>query len=350
MTTATLEQRVRKDFEDIPNGNGKMKNRRETIRILTPRELKEEYPLSSKALRTVENAREEIQKVLDGKSNKIIAIFGPCSIQDFEEAYELAELIEPFARKASDKMIVVYRTYFQKPRTRGGWKGAAYDLMGDNSFDANAGLRGIREFLIRINELGLACTTEFTEKIFPEYIGDLIANASIGARTSESQDHRDFASGLPMPVGFKNSTSGDVSVAIDAVYAARGQTAYDSIDEDGRVCRIKTSGNPHGYVILRGGKSGPNYNLKLEENIPVVIDCSHGNSQKVYQRQLEVLDAVKNRILNGDRIAGIMMEVNLEAGAYDAKLGGVQRGKSRTDACLGIRETLEALERFYRKL
>jgi 3-deoxy-7-phosphoheptulonate synthase len=365
MATKSLEEKMQEE----PEENIILRRK-----LITPRKLKLEYPRTEKALQTVNQAREDIKRVLrkedSRKDRKKIAVVGPCSVSDVDEVYELAEILKPIADEISDEIILLYRTYFQKPRTRGGWRGLVYDPDMDGSNKVNKGYKVARKLILDINELGLPCATEFLDRAVYRRLGDLISWGAIGARSTESQDHRDWVSGYSMPIGFKNSTLGSIpdsiNNAIDASVSARGSKTVFDEDENGRASYVLTKGNHFTHVVLRGVKNNGQYETnydpqsiknaleKMQEaglQRNVIVDCSHGNSKKDYRKQIDVVKSVKEQILRGNEdIVGIMMEVNLEEGAYDPKLGGKQRGKSRTDPCLGVNETIEVLRDFYNGL
>ena len=271
--------------------------------LISPATLKSDLPMTEDSNRTVVESREVITNILFKKDPRLLAVVGPCSIHDPKAAMEYAERLNRVRKSVQDKIFLVMRTYFEKPRTVIGWKGLITDPHLDGSYDIETGLRLSRKLLLDVTALGLPCGSEMLDPIIPQYIADLISWASIGARTSESQTHREMASGLSMPVGFKNATSGEVKPALNAMESARHPHHFIGIDREGRASVLGTAGNPASHLIMRGGSSGPNY---YEENVEqaeqmlsglgidpaVIIDCSHANSGKQYQRQARVLRAV----------------------------------------------------------
>ncbi len=326
--------------------------------LLPPAILIEEIPLTVKATTVVENGRAESEAILNGTDDRLIVIVGPCSIHDTKAAIEYAEQLLPLAEKYKADLQVIMRVYFEKPRTVVGWKGLINDPSIDGSFEINSGLRIGRKLLIDICELGLPTGAEFLDTIIPQFIADAIAWSAIGARTTESQVHRELASGLSMPVGFKNGTSGNVQIAIDAVRSAAQPHWFPSVTKQGVTAIFQTTGNPSAHVILRGGnRTGPNYEAKdiepiLERlaavNLPqkLIVDCSHGNSNKDYTRQTVVAQDLAQQIAAGQQgIAGVMLESNLVAGRqnYDPDGNNVY-GQSITDECIEMPTTVDILE------
>ncbi|ATG74262.1 phospho-2-dehydro-3-deoxyheptonate aldolase [Zobellella denitrificans] len=327
--------------------------------LITPHQLSEQYPLSDTMAETVLGARAEIEAILTGASDKLLVIIGPCSIHDPAAALAYAERLAPLRARYADKLCIVMRTYFEKPRTIVGWKGLINDPHLDGSFDVNTGLGLARKLLCDINALGLPTATEFLDMVTGQYIADLISWGAIGARTTESQVHREMASALSCPVGFKNGTDGNIQIALDAVRAASHPHIFCSPDKDGRMTIYQTDGNPYGHLILRGGKA-PNYD---EESIRqaaeglaavglsprLVVDLSHGNSQKQHQRQLLVAQDICRQLRRGSRhIAGIMAESFIEPGRQEVVNGKAEVfGQSITDACLGWTDSEQLLEMLY---
>jgi len=319
-----------------------------------PGELRSLLPMTRQGARSVIAARKEICDILSGKSRKLIVIVGPCSIHNGEQALEYAAKLKKVASKVSDTLLPVMRVYFDKPRTTVGWKGMINDPDINGSYNIAKGLSSARKLLLDIVKLGLPAATEMLDPISAQYIADAVSYAAIGARTTEAQTHRQLASGLSMPVGFKNGTDGNLQVAIDAITAARSRHSFIGVLENGRVGVFRTTGNAHGHIILRGGPQ-PNYGAEyvafakvlLEKaGLPhsVVVDCSHANSRKDYRKQPEVFRSVLSQIENGERaIAGVMLESNLLPGSQ--KIGGaaLQYGVSITDGCIGFDETKELL-------
>ena len=322
--------------------------------LISPALLLEELPASDRALDVVARARQEIGAVLHGRDDRLLVVVGPCSIHDHDQAMDYARLLKTARDELSRDLLIVMRVYFEKPRTTVGWKGYINDPRLDGSFHMNEGLRLARQLLLDVNGLGLPAGTEFLDLLSPQYISDLIAWGAIGARTTESQSHRQLASGLSCPVGFKNGTDGGIKVASDAVLAARSAHAFMGMTKMGMAAIFETRGNEDCHVILRGGKV-PNYDaasvgaacegLKasgLREQ--VMIDFSHANSSKKYERQVDVGRDVAGQIAGGDeRITGVMIESHLQPGRQDLLAGqtkaDLQPGVSITDACLGWTQT-----------
>ena len=323
--------------------------------LASPLAMKARVPLSTRAEQTVANARTAIQDILDGKDHRLLLIAGPCSIHDLSAAEEYASKLKILADDVDDTMLVLMRVYFSKPRTTGGWKGFVNDPRLDGSFRIEEGLQEARRFLTSLGEMGVPVGTEALDSIVPQYIDDLISWNAIGARTAESQTHRELASGLSTPVGFKNGTDGNISIAVNALKAMRMSHHFLGISQDGQCAVIKTQGNPYGHVILRGGIK-PNYDrdsiaqceqLLVDAKLPanIVVDCSHGNSEKDHTKQATVLRACVQQIVDGNRsIMGLMVESNLHEGnqVIPAVKNELKYGVSITDACMGW-ETTEAL-------
>jgi 3-deoxy-7-phosphoheptulonate synthase len=325
--------------------------------LIAPQLLLEQLPTDAQAAATVGGARQEIHRVLHGADDRLLAVVGPCSIHDYDAALEYARRLNAEARRLQAELLVVMRVYFEKPRTTVGWKGFVNDPHLDGSFAINEGLRLARKLLLELNRLGVPCGTEFLDLLSPQYISDLIAWAAIGARTTESQSHRQLASGLSCPVGFKNGTDGSVRIAVDALRAAAAPHAFMGMTKTGQAAIFETMGNEDCHVILRGGKA-PNYDAAGVEGAAeelaaaglaphVMIDFSHANSSKQYQRQVEVAKDVALRLAAGEeRIVGVMVESHLNPGRQDLVPGkALQYGVSITDACLGWSDTVEVLER-----
>lgn len=325
--------------------------------LITPNELKASLPMTATANETVAEGRETIQRILSREDRRLVAIVGPCSIHDPQAAIDYAGRLNELRAEVGDHIFLVMRTYFEKPRTVTGWKGLINDPNLDGSYDMRTGLHKARSLLLKVNEMGLPAATEVLDPIVPQYIADLVSWAAIGARTTESQTHRELASGLSMPVGFKNSTDGNLRVAFNALLSARQGHHFLGIDQDGRTAVIETRGNPFGHIILRGGQDRPNYDpvsiamteeqLK-EEGLPplVMIDCSHDNSGKRPRLQAHVLKSIVQQRLDGDDcLIGFMLESNIEEGNQPLNgVGGQRRyGLSITDACLGWDETASLL-------
>ena len=331
---------------------------RSLVPLVSPAELKLAVPISARAAATVLEARRDVAAVLSGDDPRLLLIVGPCSIHDVDAALEYAQHLRDLAVATSDRLLVAMRTYFEKPRTVTGWKGLINDPHLDGSFDVATGLERTRRFLLRLAELGVPAATEMLDPITPQYIADLISWASIGARTTESQTHRQMASGLSMPIGYKNGTDGELQTAINAMAAAAKPHSFLGIDLGGRTCIVNTSGNPWGSVILRGGRSGPNYEARelrsamarLEQaglSPRLIVDCSHANSSKDPSLQPAVFRKVlSERAAGEDRVVGMMLESNLLPGRQDLPDDPetLQRGVSITDACLGWDETRTLIE------
>jgi 3-deoxy-7-phosphoheptulonate synthase len=325
------------------------RNLTEIASLPSPAELKASRPISARAARRVLTTREAIRDALHGRDDRRqVVVVGPCSLHDPEAARVYAGRLAPLAEALEDELIVCMRTYFEKPRTTIGWKGLVNDPHLDGSCHVDEGLAVARELLLEINDLGIACATEFLDPVSPQYLADAVAWTAIGARTTESQTHREMASGLSMPVGFKNGTDGSLSVAVDATVAAAHPHSFLGIRPDGTAAVVKTAGNPDTHVVLRGGRGQTNYD---EQSVAaaaealgrrgVMIDCSHGNSRKDPKRQAEVLRSVASQLRDGsDAILGVMIESHLEEGRQDWAPGNALRfGVSITDACIGFDET-----------
>jgi len=327
-----------------------------TKEIQTPEALMQELPLSEQAANTVTEARQQIYDVLDGKDDRLVVIIGPCSIHDTEAAHEYADRLKVIRDELKDELIVIMRVYFEKPRTTVGWKGLINDPDLDGSFHINKGVRKARELLLSLAEKGIPAGHEYLDLISPQYISDLVSWGAIGARTTESQGHRELASGLSCPVGFKNGTDGGVQVAIDAMGAAKGSHHFISITLQGHSAIFTTAGNSYTHVILRGGSNRPNYDrvsvasatAKLEAtglNPRLMIDTSHANSQKQFHKQIEVCRDIIHQIKTGqDNIFGLMIESHLVEGRQDYKAGAeLTYGQSITDACIGWEDSVVLL-------
>lgn len=330
-----------------------------TVELESPQKLLDDLPCSETVNKTVVQGREIVRQMLVGKDSRLLAVVGPCSIHDERAAIEYAQKLRELAKQVNDRIVLVMRVYFEKPRTTLGWKGLINDPYLNGTFDIGAGLRMARKILLEINELGMPAATEMLEPITPQYVADLVTWAAIGARTTESQTHRQMASGLSMPVGFKNATDGSLQIAVDAMVSARNPHSFLGIDINGRTCVVQTKGNPWGHLILRGGRTGPNYASEhLQEAVEslgkqglctqVMVDCSHANSEKDHRRQEIVWDDVIQQRLAGNRhVLGLMVESNLFDGAQ--KLGDdpskLQYGISITDACTGWETTREMILR-----
>ncbi|MCX7896954.1 MAG: 3-deoxy-7-phosphoheptulonate synthase AroG [Rhodocyclaceae bacterium] len=324
---------------------------REIKELSPPAQLLREFPATAEAARTTYEARQAIHRILHGADDRLLVVAGPCSIHDVEAARAYAQRLKTQHDRYALSLFIVMRVYFEKPRTTVGWKGLINDPKLDGSFRINEGLRLARSLLKEINEMGLPCATEFLDTITPQYTADLISWGAIGARTTESQVHRELASGLSCPVGFKNGTDGNVKIAVDAIRAAASPHHFLSVTKAGHSAIVSTQGNEDCHIILRGGKQ-PNYDAASVEAAcqelaraglaaRVMIDCSHGNSRKDYKRQLVVAHEVAAQIAGGDaRIMGVMIESNLVEGRQDHKPGRpLAHGVSITDACIGWEDT-----------
>jgi 3-deoxy-7-phosphoheptulonate synthase len=324
----------------------------------SPGELRERHPATARAAWTTARARAAIRGALHGSDGerRLVVVVGPCSLHDPTAALEYAKRLSELAEATSDALVIAMRTYLDKPRTTVGWKGLIRDPQLDGSFDLAGGLGLARELLVKIADLGLPCATELLDPLAVPYIADLLSWAAVGARTAESQTHRELASGLDLPVGFKNSMAGSVEVARDAMIAAREPTSYVGLTASGHVGAIRTRGNPDRHVVLRGGPE-PNYGpagvqqalqLVADQGIarPVMVDCSHGNSGKDHRRQAGAFRSVLEQVAAGEeRILGLLLESFLKAGRQELRPGAVlEYGVSITDACVGWPETEQLLQ------
>ncbi|MEA3117969.1 MAG: 3-deoxy-7-phosphoheptulonate synthase [Paraburkholderia sp.] len=325
--------------------------------LISPALLQDELPVPPDVQTLVEQSREAIGDILHGRDDRLVMIVGPCSIHDRDQALDYARRLKAAADALRDELLIVMRVYFEKPRTTVGWKGYINDPRLDGSFRINEGLRCARQLLLDINGIGLPAATEFLDLLSPQYIADLVAWGAIGARTTESPSHRQLASGLSCPIGFKNGTDGGVQIAADAIIAARASHAFMGMTKMGMAAIFETRGNDDGHVILRGGKKGPNYDsASIEESCAVLraagireqvmVDCSHANSGKSHLRQVDVAQDLAQQLSHGEhRIVGVMIESNLEAGRQDLKPGvPLHYGVSITDACLGWAQTEPVLQ------
>lgn len=324
--------------------------------LITPQTLADEFPISAKVAENVTASRKRIEQILSGQDPRLLVIVGPCSIHDIDAAIEYATKLNALRDRHQERLEIVMRTYFEKPRTVVGWKGLISDPNLDNSCQVNTGIRLARKLLIEVNQLGLATATEFLDMVTGQYIADLISWGAIGARTTESQIHREMASALSCPVGFKNGTDGNINIAIDAIRAAKAQHMFLSPDKNGQMTIYQTSGNPHGHVIMRGGKQ-PNYSAgdlaaacdklrKFELPEHLVVDFSHGNCQKIHRRQLEVARDIAEQIKDGSTaISGVMAESFLIEGTQKViPEQPLVYGQSITDPCLGWDDTEQLIE------
>ncbi len=323
--------------------------------LIAPSTLHRELPITEKSAQCVYSARVAVQKILHGEDDRLLAIVGPCSIHDPAAAREYAKRLETLRDEFAKDLMIIMRVYFEKPRTTVGWKGLINDPDIDNSFEINKGLHIARRLLLDLNEMGMPAGTEYLDLISPQYIADLVSWGAIGARTTESQVHRELSSGLSCPVGFKNATDGGLQVAVDAIGSAMNPHHFLSVTKAGKSAIFSTTGNKDCHIILRGGKE-PNYshesideatNLLEKSGLAprVMVDCSHANSFKQYEKQMDVGQSIANQVSAGDmRIFGVMIESHLVAGRQDAIPGAeLTYGQSITDACIGWQETEELL-------
>ncbi|KAI8356605.1 3-deoxy-7-phosphoheptulonate synthase [Choanephora cucurbitarum] len=330
--------------------------------LIPPQILMEDLPLSLKAAATILEGRQGAENIIHGNDDRLLVVVGPCSIHDVKAGLEYAERLIEYAKSAKDDLHIIMRVYFEKPRTTVGWKGLINDPNLNNTYEINKGLRIARKLLLDLNEMGIPAACEFLDTISPQYTGDLVSWGAIGARTTESQIHRELASGLSCPVGFKNGTDGGMRVAIDAISAASHGHHFLSVTKQGLSAIVQTGGNDSCHVILRGGKSGPNYSaeyissaaedLKKSKLSPIVmVDCSHGNSSKDHNRQPVVARDIAAQLANpnetGNYIVGVMIESNLVEGRQDIPSDGPEKltyGKSITDACINWEDTVQVLD------
>jgi 3-deoxy-7-phosphoheptulonate synthase len=331
---------------------------RSRLPLLPPALLLQELRPTDRATEVVAHARRDTSAILAGKDDRLLVVVGPCSVHDPKAALDYAKLLLPEAKKHAADLLIVMRVYFEKPRTTVGWKGLINDPEVDGSFKINDGLRIGRRLLADIADLGLPSASEFLDPITPQYIADLVAYGAIGARTTESQIHRELASGLSMPVGFKNGTDGSIQVAVDACLSARSSHWFPSVTKDGAVAIFQTSGNPDAHVILRGGsRTGPNYGAdfvadaearlqKAGISTRLMIDCSHGNSSKDHRRQSLVAADIAEQVSRGSKIiGGVMIESHLVEGRQDWKGRDASTyGCSITDACISFEQTIPVLQ------
>lgn len=352
---------LRKGDFYINNDNTRVKNLRT---ILRPLDIINQFTLSDAALKLVATTRTEVSRILASsntpeRDDRLLVIIGPCSIHDRKSAFEYAQLLKPLIHQYRDTLCIVMRVYFEKPRTTVGWKGLINDPHLNNSYDINTGLKKARSILVEINNLGVPTAGEFLDTMTPQYIADCMSWGAIGARTTESQLHRELASGLSCPVGFKNATNGSIQIAIDAMVSASYPHNFIGINKHGEVAIIETLGNRDTHVILRGGADGPNYTapyvkeacsiLEAKGFTPaVMIDCSHANSEKDYRRQWQVCQDISQQIGQGSyRINGVMIESHLIAGRQDLtadNINSLTYGQSITDGCVGWEQTEEMLQ------
>ena len=331
----------------------------------TPVEFIEKFPITPQIAQLVSDGREEIAGILRGEGDRLLVIAGPCSIHDVESGLEYATRLKKLADAVQDRILVVMRVYFEKPRTTVGWKGLIYDPQLNGSFDITTGLGMAREFLLRVSDLGLLSAIEFVDPITPQYIADLISWAAIGARTAESQTHRQMASGLSMPVGLKNGTGGSVQLAVDGVVAAQAKQAFLGVDANGRASTVVTKGNPDCHIVLRGGSRGTNYDAdsvadavdRLQRagvSTQLVVDCSHANCGRDYTKErVAFFDVLDQRTSGNSNLVGVMLESHLNEGNQrldESNPGSLSYGVSITDPCINWEETEELLTFAHQKL
>ncbi|MEB3163591.1 MAG: 3-deoxy-7-phosphoheptulonate synthase [Prochlorothrix sp.] len=332
----------------------------ETRPLIAPATLHQELPLTEAAATLVSETRDRIRHIMRNEDQRFLVVVGPCSIHDVNAAYEYGEKLLKLRKELENDLEIVMRVYFEKPRTSIGWKGLINDPHLDNSYDINTGLRIARKLLLDLAETGLPAATELLDPIIPQYIADVISWTAIGARTTESQTHREMASGLSMPVGYKNSTDGSLHAAMNAMLSASHPHHFLGINHQGAASIVTTTGNPDGHLVLRGGSSGPNYEAPFVEQAArelsrldltnrVMIDCSHGNSKKDYKRQPVALQAIADQVAQGSQhIMGVMIESHLQAGSQPipADLKQLTYGQSITDACVDFEDTVKMLRDF----
>ncbi|MFU8925165.1 3-deoxy-7-phosphoheptulonate synthase [Acinetobacter puyangensis] len=325
--------------------------------LITPAQLKAELPLSEKARATVLTGRQTVRDILDGKDKRLFVVIGPCSIHDPKAAHEYADRLAVLSEKVKDTLYIIMRVYFEKPRTTVGWKGLINDPDMNDSFDIEKGLRLGRKLLLELNEKGLPCATEALDPNSPQYLQDLISWSAIGARTTESQTHREMSSGLSSPVGFKNGTDGGLTVATNAMQAVKSGHSFLGLNDHGQVSIIRTSGNPYAHVVLRGGNGKPNYDAssvaqaedalnKAKVSNKIMIDASHANSNKDPYLQPLVLRNLTEQIVDGNKtIVGVMVESHLKGGRQDIPkdLSQLEYGQSVTDGCIDWDTTEQVL-------
>ena len=324
----------------------------------TPAEFIERYPVTPEVAQLVSEGREEIAAILRGDKDRFLVIAGPCSIHDIESATEYAKRLKKLADSVDDRILVVMRVYFEKPRTTVGWKGLIYDPYLNGSFEITTGLGMARDFMLRVGEIGLLSAIEFVDPITPQYVADLVSWAAIGARTAESQTHRQMASGLSMPVVLKNGTGGSVQLAVDGVVAAQAKQAFLGVDVNGRASTVVTKGNPDCHIVLRGGSRGPNYDAdsvadavdRLQRagvSTQLVVDCSHANCGRDHTKErVAFFDVLNQRLAGNANLVGVMLESHLNEGNQrldESNPGSLAYGVSITDPCINWEETEELL-------
>ena len=324
--------------------------------LITPEELKSKLPVSESVRLAINGYRETVRNIVDRRESRLLVVVGPCSIHDVAAAKEYAQRLKTLSDEIADQVFIVMRAYFEKPRSTVGWKGLINDPYLDDSFKVAQGLHIGRQLLLDLSEMGLPLATEALDPITPQYLQDLISWSAIGARTTESQTHREMASGLSCPVGFKNGTDGSLGVAINALQSVANPHRFLGISPEGQVSVVHTKGNAHAHIVLRGGSNGPNYSAehianceaalaKLDLTQSIMIDCSHANSNKDHRQQRNVVDAVRAQLDEGNQsVTGLMIESHLNAGNQSINnAGGLDYGVSITDACIDWQETQELL-------
>ena len=327
-----------------------------TTEITAPQDLINAIPISEVALGTVLKARQDVSNILKGEDDRLVVVVGPCSIHDPKAALEYASKLAEQQQAYKGELCIIMRVYFEKPRTTVGWKGLINDPDMDNSFNINKGVEMARSLLLEINNLGVPAGVEYLDLISPQFIADLVGWGAIGARTTESQGHRELASGLSCPVGFKNGTAGSVQIAVDAIGAAKGSHMFLAASKDGKLAIMQTAGNDDCHIILRGGKASTNYDAASVDDSSallakaglserVMIDCSHANSRKKHRRQSYVCRDICAQVSDGDRrIIGVMIESNLVEGNQSTSNKPLVHGQSVTDACVSWDDTLPMLD------
>jgi len=338
-------------------------NIKDIIEVIAPAELKQVFPLSEASANFVTQSRNQIQDIIHNRDSRLMVVVGPCSIHNQQEAIDYARRLSKLAKELNDQLLIVMRVYFEKPRTTVGWKGLINDPDLNNTHLISKGLGIARQLFCAITELELPIATEMLDTITPQYFADLISWGAIGARTTESQPHREMSSGLSFPVGFKNSTDGNLQIAMDAMSASQHEHSFLGLSRHGKISIVKTCGNPHAHIVLRGGSNGPNYTADAIAQTTqqlaqrklcsaIMVDCSHANSNKDHTRQEIVVNDVLEQIANGDRnINSLMIESNLEAGNQKVVAGEkLQYGVSITDKCIDWETTERLLRGTHAKL
>lgn len=330
---------------------------REFKKLISPKEIRASIPISESSIKTIARGREDFCNILSGEDKRFVVIVGPCSIHDERIAIEYAEKLQKLAEKFGDKLLIIMRVYFEKPRTTTGWKGLINDHFFEKNTDIEAGLKIARKILIKIADIGVPAATEFLDPIVSAHIGELVSWGAIGARTTESQTHREMVSGLSAPIGFKNNTDGNLITAINAMESAKAPHAFLGINDEGECCIVKTKGNGDTHIVLRGGGGRPNYHtedvekceaeLRSKNIVPrIMIDCSHENSGKDHKRQkIVVRDILEQKKAGNESVFGIMLESNLFEGSQKVPgdIKDLKYGVSITDACIGWEETEKLL-------